>query len=68
MPGKESETIMLIRRMPFEEKIKLLSKSDRDYVRGYIDRALYATAQERLKSKKIKSEVAHSATTNEGKG
>lgn len=58
MPGKESEEIMNIRRMPFEEKLKLLTEADRNYVRGYIDRALYATAQERLKAKKMKGEAA----------
>jgi hypothetical protein len=36
--------IMSLLELPFEEKLKLLSDADKDYLRGYIDRAVFAAA------------------------
>jgi len=49
MPAKETETVMKIRQMSIEEKIQMLSEDDKNYLRGYIDRAL--TEQEKPKRK-----------------
>jgi hypothetical protein len=36
----EREVIAQIKKMPMEEKIKLLSVTDKAYIRGYIERAV----------------------------
>lgn len=55
MPGEEMEKVMAIRRMSFEEKLELLSDADKDYLRGYIDRALVAQAQKKASAAKSRS-------------
>lgn len=40
MLNQHSKTIEELKRLPMEEKIRLLSETDKDYLRGYIDRAL----------------------------
>lgn len=47
MPGGPKETLDKIRKLPFEEKLELLSQSDKDYLHGYIDRALLEQAQKK---------------------
>lgn len=56
MPGEEMEKIMAIRRMSFEEKLELLSDADKDYLRGYIDRALVAQAQKKASTVKSQND------------
>ena len=36
----EKEVMAKIEKMPMEEKIKLLSDTDKAYIRGYIERAI----------------------------
>ncbi|MDR0288173.1 MAG: hypothetical protein LBI03_10790 [Clostridiales bacterium] len=45
----ELESVMNIRRMPIEAKMIMLSDSDKDYLRGYIDRALVEQTRARKK-------------------
>jgi hypothetical protein len=37
----EKEVMAQIEKMPMEEKIKLLSVTDKAYIRGYIERAVF---------------------------
>jgi hypothetical protein len=37
----EKEVMAQIEKMPLEEKIKLLSVTDKAYIRGYIERAVF---------------------------
>ena len=40
MPDKEKAILKAIRELPVEEKIKMLPEADKQYLAGFIDRAL----------------------------
>ena len=48
----EKKVMAKLQKMPMEEKLKLLSETDKAYIRGYIERALID--QQSAKAKKPK--------------
>jgi hypothetical protein len=48
-----ADIVQALEKMPIEEKIKLLSETDKAYVRGYIDKAV----QDFQKSKAAKGRL-----------
>ena len=60
MPGKKPEVPADISRMSFDEKLKLLSQADKDYLEGYIDKALSDTSGKYLKTSGKKEKPAKS--------
>jgi hypothetical protein len=50
---KTADIVQALEKMPIEEKIKLLSETDKAYVRGYIDKAI----QDFQKSKAAKGRL-----------
>lgn len=51
VPAKETEAMIKIRQMSAKEKIQMLTESDKDYLRGYIDRATLETNKPKRRSK-----------------
>jgi hypothetical protein len=46
---------MLIKGLPFEEKLKLLDDADKDYLRGFMDRTLMQPAQNERKEETVRN-------------
>ena len=60
----KKEILTMIEKMSVEEKLKLLSETDKAYIRGYIDRAVAELKSVNLHSVDQKQRAKNSKGTN----
>jgi hypothetical protein len=56
---KEVEALKEIQRMSIDEKLAALSQTDKAYIRGYVERAIYDS---RKKKNKVKAVISKNET------
>jgi hypothetical protein len=64
---KEGETLMEIQRMSIEEKIAALSPTDKAYIRGYVERAVFDCRKLKAKRRSKKTAQRKEEETGNGK-